>query len=165
MKGQLMPHARNRTPSCRMIRRFLIVLSGAAAAAVIGCTSSPDQGTAEKPADASSAAAAEPSYPYSRKEEFTAFMKTNLDKLNHEIDQLSAKIASLSAAAQAEATQKLKDLREQAQRLGQQFDKVQSASAGSWDNAKADMSKAYADLQSGIRKARQWLSEKIAPSP
>jgi hypothetical protein len=165
MKGPPMPHASHHPPTCRVFPRLILVALGGAAAAVIGCTSTPDQGAVQKPAEAAGTTAAEPSYPYSRKEEFTAFMKTNLDKLNQDIEQLSAKIASLSAAAQAEATQKLQALREQARRLGQQFDQVQNASAGSWDNVKSDMSKAYADLQSGIRNARQWLSEKIAPGP
>jgi hypothetical protein len=158
-----MMHLSNRIVSCWVAQRITLVAMSVAAVVVIGCSSTPDQGTTQKPADASSAPAAEPSYPYSRKEEFTAFMKTNLDKLNQEIDQLSAKIASLSAAAQAEATQKMQALREQAQRLGQQFDKVQNASEASWESVKTDASKAYADLQSGIRTARQWLSEKIAP--
>ena len=160
-----MLHASNRTPSSRTLQHLVLVLSAAAGAAMFGCTSAPDQATGSAPANANSAPAAEPSYPYSRKEEFTTFMKTNLDKLNQEIEQLAAKISTLSAAAQADAKEKLQALREQAQRLGQHFDKVQNASAGSWDAAKADMSKAYDDLKAGITKARQWLSEKIAPTP
>lgn len=158
-----MTRSNNSTPFGRMVQRMMSLSMSAAAMTVIGCGTTPDQGTTAKPADASSAPAAEPSYPYSRKEEFTAFMKTKIDQLNQEIDQLSAKIASLGAAAKEEAGQKLKELREQAQRLGQQFDKVQNTSAASWDNAKTDMAKAYDDLQAGIRHARQWLSEKIAP--
>lgn len=125
-----MPCSSDHAPSIPMLRPIARIALGAAAAAALGCTSTPDPGTGQKPADAAGAPAAEPAYPYSRKAEFTTSMKTNLDQLNRDIDQLAAKIAALSTTAQEEARQKLHALREQAQRLQQQFDRIQNASAG-----------------------------------
>jgi len=141
--------------------RLLVI--GAVALMAIACTSAPDQNTIQKPSETGANPAPDQSYAFSQKEEYTTAMKSNLDKLNQEIDQLAEKVAHVAAAARADAAEKLQKLRDQAQRLRQQFDKVQDASAGSWDLVKSDIATGYADLRSGIRSARQWLSEKIAP--
>jgi uncharacterized protein YicC (UPF0701 family) len=156
-----------RTRTVPMVRRIALGALSVTALALAGCGSTPDEtATASpKPVVTATPATDDQTYPYSRREEFTMFLKTNLDKLNKEIDELSAKIATLSANARADATQKLQDLRDQAHKLAEQSDKVKDATAASWDSVKADASKAVDDLQAGIKKARQWLSDKIAPSP
>ncbi len=90
-------------------------------------------------------------------------MKEKLDKLNAEIAELSARIDKASDQAKADAKPKLQALRDQAAKLGEMLGKAQVATSTSWDAVKADFKAGYANLEIGVRDARKWLSEKIAP--
>lgn len=102
-------------------------------------------------------------YSYAQKTEFVAKRQSQLDEINRDLDQLSAKIEKSSAAAQAEAKPKLQALREQTAQLGKQLDEVKHASESTWDSVKAGSAKAYDELKESFQQARQWLSDKIAP--
>ena len=90
-------------------------------------------------------------------------MKTQLDKLNADIAELSTKIDNANATAQTAARQKLKTLRDQAAKLGVMIGNAQLPNETSWEAVKADFKAGFADLEVGIKDARIWLSSKIAP--
>jgi hypothetical protein len=147
------------------------------AAAVIACSSSGGNSTASAspppaanaPADATQAPAGSgqtkdlSSYTYEKKEEFMSTMKAQLDKLNGDIEDLSAKIDKSSDASKADAKVKLQALRDRAAKLGDLIGKSQDATADTWEKVKSDVSSGYDDLQKSLTDARQWLSDKIAP--
>ena len=83
--------------------------------------------------------------------------------LNKDLDQLSAKIDSSSAAIKAEAKPKLQALRGQAAQLNKQLDDAKNANESTWDSVKAGFSKAYNTTEDEFNQARQWVSDKIAP--
>ena len=58
-------------------------------------------------------------YTFAQKDEFVKAMQGQLDALNKDLDQLSAKIDSSSDAVKAEAKPKLQALRDQAAQLNQ----------------------------------------------
>ena len=102
-------------------------------------------------------------YTFAQKEEFVKTMQVQLDTLNKDIDQLSAKIDSSSDAVKAEAKPKLQALRDQAAQLNKQLDDAKNATESTWDSVKAGFTKAYEATKDGFNQARQWVSDKIAP--
>jgi uncharacterized coiled-coil DUF342 family protein len=102
-------------------------------------------------------------YTFAQKAEFVKTMQGQLDALNKDLDQLSAKIDSSSDAVKAEAKPKLQALRDQAAQLNKQLDEVKNATESTWDSVKNDFYKAYEATKDGFNQARQWVSDKIAP--
>jgi outer membrane murein-binding lipoprotein Lpp len=102
-------------------------------------------------------------YTFAQKADFVKDMQAQLDKLNQDLDQLSAKIESSSDAVKAEARPKLQALRDQATQLNQQLADAQNATESTWDSVKSGFQKAYAATADGFQSARQWVSDKIAP--
>jgi chromosome segregation ATPase len=102
-------------------------------------------------------------YTFAQKAEFVKTMQGQLDALNKDLDQLSAKIDSSSDAVKAEAKPKLQALRDQAAQLNKQLDDVGNATESTWDSVKNDFNKAYEATKDGFNQARQWVSDKIAP--
>jgi chromosome segregation ATPase len=102
-------------------------------------------------------------YTFAQKDEFVKAMQFQLDALNKDLDQLSAKIDSSSDAVKAEAKPKLQALRDQAAQLNKQLDDAKNATESTWDSVKAGCQKAYDATKDGFNTARQWLSDKIAP--
>ena len=102
-------------------------------------------------------------YTFAQKAEFVAQMQGQLDALNKDLDQLSAKIDSSSDAVKAEAKPKLQALRDQTARLNTQLDDAKNATESTWDSVKSGFQKAYDATKDGFNQARQWASDKIAP--
>ena len=102
-------------------------------------------------------------YTYAQKAEFVDKMQTDLDAINKDLDQISARIEKASDAAKAEAKPKLQALREQTARLGKQIDAAKGATESTWDEVKTGFKKGWGELKDGFQQARQWVSEKIAP--
>jgi chromosome segregation ATPase len=102
-------------------------------------------------------------YTFAQKAEFVAAMQVQLDALNKDLDQLSAKIDSSSDAVKAEAKPKLQALRDQTAQLNKQLDDAKNATESTWDSVKAGFQKAYDSTKDGFNQARQWVSDKIAP--
>jgi chromosome segregation ATPase len=102
-------------------------------------------------------------YTFAQKAEFVKAMQVQLDALNKDLDQLSAKIDKSSDAVKAEAKPKLQALRDQAAQLNKQLDEAKNATESTWDSVKAGFSKAYDATKDGFNQARQWVSDKIAP--
>jgi len=102
-------------------------------------------------------------YTFARKAEFVTTMHGQLDALNKDLDQLSAKIEHSSDATKADAKPKLQALRDQTADLGKQLDNVRNATESTWDSVKATSQKAFDSVKDGFQQARQWASDKIAP--
>jgi hypothetical protein len=142
----------------------------AVAAFAVGCKPSPDAdrkdtaGQLDKlKKDTRQAAQDMKDYSFAEKEAFVAKMQSQLAELNRELDQLTARLEKSSEAAKAEAKPKLQALRDQAAKLNQQLDQAKNATESSWSEVKAGFKKGVNELTNGVQKARQWLSEKIAP--
>ena len=102
-------------------------------------------------------------YVYAQKDEFILTMKARLADLNRDLDQLTVRIERSSDVIKADAKPKLDALLAQIAVLNKQLDQVASASESSWDNAKGDFRESYEVSKNEFQRARQWLSEKIAP--
>jgi len=102
-------------------------------------------------------------YTYAQKTEFVTTMQGELDTLNKDLDQLSAKIESSSDTIKAEAKPKLQALRDQSAQLTRQLDNVRNATESTWDSVRATSQKAFDSLKDGFQQSRQWVSDKIAP--
>ena len=102
-------------------------------------------------------------FTYAQKDAFVKAMQTQLDALNKNLDELSAKIDSSSDAVKAEAKPKLQALRDQAAKLNQQLAEAGNATESTWDSVKAGCQKGYDATLEGFNQARQWMSDKMAP--
>jgi methyl-accepting chemotaxis protein len=151
----------------------LLITLFAASVFAVGCEQSEKPGTDSREATArqldkvqtetKQAVQAMKEYTYAQKSAFVEEMQGQLAALNRDLDQLSANVEKSSDSAKAEAKPKLQALREQADKLNQQLDKAKSATESTWDDFKAGFRKGYDELKGGVQKARQWLSEKVAP--
>ena len=102
-------------------------------------------------------------YTFAQKADFVKDMQAQLDKLNHDLDDLSAKIENSSDAVKTEARPKLQALRDQSIQLSQQLTDAQNATESTWESVKGGFRKAYQSTADGFQSARQWVSDKIAP--
>ena len=102
-------------------------------------------------------------YTFAQKAEFVKTMQGQLDALNKDLDQLSAKVDTSSDAVKAEAKPKLQALQDQIAQLNKQLADAQNATESTWDSVKAGFQKAYEATKDGFQQTRQWLSDKIAP--
>ena len=102
-------------------------------------------------------------YTFAQKAEFTAKMQSQLTEINKDLDQLAARIEKSSDGVKAEAKPKLQALRDQMVQLNKQLDAARNATESTWDGVKATSKKAFNDLKDGFQKARQWVSDKLAP--
>ena len=102
-------------------------------------------------------------YTFAQKDEFVKVMQAQLDALNKDLDQLSAKIDSSSDAVKAEAKPKLQALRDQVAQLNKQLDDAKNATESTWDSVKGGFQKAYDSTKDGFNQARQWVGDKITP--
>jgi len=102
-------------------------------------------------------------YTFAQRDEFVKQMQIQLDNLNRDLDQLSAKIDSSSDAVKAEAKPKLQALRDQSAQLNQQLADAKNATESTWASVKDGFSKAFTATKDGFQQARQWVSDKIAP--
>ena len=142
---------------------FLILTT--TAMILVGCdekqTTSQQLDGAQK--DATAVARNIKNYSYSEREEFVKSERTRLIELNRDLDDLAARVERSSDAVKAEANQKLAILRDQVARLNRQLDDVGNTTESAWDKFKDDVRATQDASEDEFNKARQWLSEKVAP--
>lgn len=102
-------------------------------------------------------------YAFSQKDEFVKTERTQLTALNRELDELAARVEKSSAAIKAEAQPRIDALRSQTARLNKQLDDATNATESNWDKLKVEVRETQSASKEEFRKARQWLSDKIAP--
>jgi archaellum component FlaC len=145
----------------------IVITFLAVTAFAVGCKPADEKATATQldnvKVEAKAAAQDIKDYTYTQKDAFVEKMRSEIAALNDELDQLAAKIEKTSDAAKAEAKPKLQALREQVSKLSQQLETAKNATESTWDDVKAASSKAYSDAKDSFNKARQWVSDKIAP--
>jgi chromosome segregation ATPase len=131
----------------------------------VGCHKEPTAAEQMDKAKSETATAAQDmkNFAFAQKTEFVTKMQGQLDALNKDLDQLSAKIESSSDAAKADAKPKLQALRDQTSELTKHLDNVRNATESTWDSVKATSEKALDSVKEGFEQARQWAGNKIAP--
>ena len=148
-----------------MKNKTLLLTLLSAAAVAVGCNK--EQSTSQQmdkvQTETKQAAQDMKDYTFAQKAEFVAQMQGQLDALNKDLDQLSAKIDSSSDAVKAEAKPKLQALRDQATQLNKQLDDARNATESTWDTVKSGTKKAYDAVKDSVQQTRQWVSDKIAP--
>ena len=100
-------------------------------------------------------------YTFAQKDDFTKKMKNNLILVNNKLDNLGNKFKKLNGQDQIDANQKIQGLRLMADQLKKQIEKINSANESNWDNTKADVNKAFNELQDNINQANSWLGDKL----
>ena len=102
-------------------------------------------------------------YSYSQKDEFVKAARAQLADLNRDLDELAARVEKSSAAVKAEAQPRIETLRGRTARMNKQLDDATNATESSWDKFKGEVRETQAESKEEFKKARQWLSDKIAP--
>jgi DNA anti-recombination protein RmuC len=150
-----------------MKNKTLVITLLSIAAFAVGCnkeqTTSTSQQVEKVTTETKQTAQDMKDYTFAQKAEFVKQMQIQLDNLNRDLDQLSAKVDSSSDAVKAEAKPKLQALRDQAAQLNKQLDDARNATESTWDSVKDSFNKAYEATKDGFNQARQWVSDKIAP--
>ena len=89
-------------------------------------------------------------YTFAQKAEFVKTMQSQLDALNKDLDQLSAKIDSSSDAVKAEAKPKLQALRDQVAQLNQATGRCQ-------ERHRVHLGQRQSRLPEGLRRDEGWV--------
>jgi peptidoglycan hydrolase CwlO-like protein len=148
-----------------MKNKTWVITALSIAALAVGCNK--EQSTSQQmdkvQTETKAAAVDMKDYTYSQRDEFVKDMQAQLDALNKDLDQLSAKIDSSNDDIKAEAKPKLQALRDQTAQLNKQLDDARNATDSTWDSVKTGFTKAYDSTKDGFNQARQWVSDKIAP--
>jgi chromosome segregation ATPase len=148
-----------------MNRKFSVIVFLSAAALVSGCNK--EQTASEQIAEVKTETKATTmelkDYTFDHKAEFVAHMQAQVDALNKNLEELSAKIEKSTDAIKLEAKPKLQALRDQVSQLNKQLDEVRNGTQSTWDSVKATTAKAFDSAKDGFQQSRQWLSDKIAP--
>jgi hypothetical protein len=148
-----------------MKRTVIIIAVLPAIVLAFGCKQEPTatEQLEKAKAEAKEAAQDMKNYAFAQQAEFVQQMESQLNALNQDLDKLSVKIESSSDAVKAEAKPKLQALRDQASQLNKQLEDARNSTQSTWDTVKVKAEKAYDALANGVREARQWVSDKIAP--
>ena len=150
-----------------MKNRLLAITLLAVTAFAAGCKPTEDNSTTQQldkvKTETKADAQAMKDYAFAQKAEFVADMQGQLDALNKDLDQLSAKIDKSSDAVKADAKPKLQALRDEAAKMNKQLDEARNATESTWDSVKAASKKGCEALKDDFQQARQWASDKIAP--
>lgn len=102
-------------------------------------------------------------YTFSQKDEFVKKERTLLTELNRDLDELAARVEKSTAAVKADAQPRIETLRGQTARLNQQLDEASNTTESSWEKFKVEVRETHDASKEEFNKARQWLSDKIAP--
>jgi hypothetical protein len=150
-----------------MKNKILAITFCAVTAFAVGCKPSNDNSTAQQmdkvKTETKVDTQAMKDYAFAQKAQFVADMQAQLDVLNKDLDELSAKIDKSSDAAKADAKPKLQALRDEAAKMNKQLDDARNATESTWDGVKAGFNKGYDAMKADFQQARQWASDKIAP--
>ena len=141
--------------------RILTIVISIATAVAVGLTAT-DETSAAGPEPGESAAAKR-DYTHAQKAEFVRKMKEELVDIRKELDGLSAKVDRSSGAAKADAQARLEVVRRKWAQAKKRLDQAESATESTWEDVKDGIRKSYGELKDSFEKARQWLSDKIAP--
>ena len=102
-------------------------------------------------------------YTFAQKEQFVAKTRTRLDDISRDLTVLSLRMASATRSVDQTSKSKLQALQDDVVSLRQQLDRINAADASTWDGVKLTFKKGYAQMKDGVRDARQWTSDVIAP--
>jgi DNA anti-recombination protein RmuC len=102
-------------------------------------------------------------YTFAERDEFVRKERAVLADINRDLDELAARVEESTAAVKAEAQPRIEALRERTARLNKQLDDASNTTESGWEKFKAEVREAQAKSKEEFNKARQWLSDKIAP--
>jgi len=98
-------------------------------------------------------------YTYDQKEDFFKTIQSDVDELNQEMSQLSAKIDRASDAVKATAKPKLDSLMVQISKLNIEVDEAKTATESIWGDAKLKVQRAYDDAKQTFHDVADWVDQ------
>ena len=121
----------------------------------VGCNQEPTTSQQIDRAQTATATAAHDmkDYTFAQKTEFVGKMQEQLNAINKDLDQLSAKIESSNDTIKVDARPKLQALRDQSAGLTKQLDRARDATESTWDSVKATSQKAFDSAKDGFQQA------------
>lgn len=102
-------------------------------------------------------------YRFEQREQYIEGMEERIAQLHRDIDQLEVDLADSSESVRAAARPKLTSLRHESSELSDRLENARNAEASTWDEIQSGIADGYDATVDGIRSARQWTSEAIAP--
>lgn len=99
-------------------------------------------------------------YAGEKKEEFTARMKSNIDEMDREIQDLKRESEARSAEAREATKQKIRDLQAKRDDLEKRYEVLEKSTGKAWTKMKSGMEKAWGDVRQAYGEAKSELSSK-----
>jgi len=98
-------------------------------------------------------------YTYDQKEEFFKTIQGDIDELNQEMSQLTAKIDRASDAVKASAKPRLDSLQVELSKLNIEVDEAKTATESIWGDAKIKVQRAYDDAKQAFHDMADWVNQ------
>lgn len=92
-------------------------------------------------------------YTAQHKEEFHKTMHAELDRMQKQIDHLTAKANQAKKGAQVDLNKVIRELQRQKDAAGEKLQELKSASAAAWDNLKSKLTTMMEDLERSYKRA------------
>ena len=99
-------------------------------------------------------------YAGEKKEEFTARMKSNIDEMDREIQDLKKESEAKSVEAREATKQKIRDLQAKRDDLEKRYEALEKSTGKAWTKMKTGMEKAWGDVRQAYGEAKSELSSK-----
>jgi len=96
-------------------------------------------------------------YAEQQRQEYTKQVQATLDDLSKKIDQLKEQAKNYKGEAQAKIEAGLADLKEKQDQAKQKLQEVGSSTSAAWEQVKAGVDKAVADLQKAYNDASSYF--------
>lgn len=94
---------------------------------------------------------------FDRRQAYEKRLADSLHEVDDQIDQLQEKADTATGAAKQQYIQEIQQLEQRRREARQQLDKVQNATAASWEDVKNGVNRALTDLRQSLQQAQDHL--------
>ncbi len=130
--------------------KFLLMISFILSISICSFATSKEE-VKQKTSDAMSAAS---QYTKEQKDGFEKEMKTNLNKLKHELSEMNKEAAKKSASVKQSMKNEISEMEKERKEMSHKLTKLEKSTGQAWDEMKNGMSKSWTDLSDSYDKAK-----------
>jgi peptidoglycan hydrolase CwlO-like protein len=106
---------------------------------------------------------ADSDYTYSQKEEYLAKIRSDLNNIKMDLDDLEKSVKRASGHAKKEANDKIRTTKVRVSKLNEEVAELKASSEKEWKEVKKKYIESVSRAKDAIESSRKWLSTKIAP--
>jgi hypothetical protein len=131
----------------------VVLLGPARDKQAVAAETKPDVSAQDVKKETKEALEATKEYTVQQKKDFQKEMRVKLDRVQEEIDRLTAKAKHAKKEAQAELNEEIEELRKKKDAAGKYLEKLESASGKAWSDLRSSLNTIMEDLEKSYKRA------------